>query len=431
MAPKTRDDDLKTFSYEAIAPNGTRIKGKRAQMAAYSADAVRRELADQGFIPIVIKERSNSSMNVDIGALLSGKGADAGAPKMKLGVLTDFTRSFHELLKAGISVPRAFATMAEDAPSAAHAELCHDLSAKVSSGSSLADAFSTHPRVFDDVYIAYIAAGEQTGSLVAATGRLADLFQRRSEMRTKVKSVAIYPALIGGVISVLVLGIMLFLVPRFEEVYSSFGGELPGPTQKLISFSRILPLILGPLALAVVGLGVWLSRESKKSSPVGVRWNRIRFRIPIIGSLYHSLALHRWLTTLGGALDAGLRLPLALELAADASSSAWVRSLTPEFVAGVESGRPLSDMVSQHPALFPPNVRTMVATGEQTGELPKMLESAASALDSVISGKVATVGAQLEVALLVVMGVVVGGLLIVLYLPILSLSSSIGESFEQ
>ena len=179
-----------------------------------------------------------------------------------------------------------------------------------------------------------------------------------------------------------------------------------------------------------VALALFLRSESEKNSAIGVNWTKLRYRMPIMGKLYHTLALYRWSTTLGGALEAGLRLSLALDLAAAASGSTWIRSLTPYLIEGIESGRPLSNMLVEEPRLFPPNVRTMVSTGEQTGELPGMLDNAATSMNNTIDGKVATVGAQLEVALLVIMGVVVGGLLVVLYLPILSLSSSIGESFS-
>ena len=424
----TRDGDgLLTFEYEAYSPTGTVVKGKRARMTAFSKDAVRKELISQGFVPVEIKEVSTSGLNIDLGNLFGKKGA---GPKMKISALSSFTRALHELLKAGISVPSALNTMSQDAPSAEISDLCLELSSRVSSGVALVDAFGAYPRTFDDVFIAYISAGERTGSLPAATGRLAALYEKQSQMRTKVISVAIYPVMISLVISVLVVGIMVFLVPQFEEVYAGFGAPLPGPTQTLIKVSKYMPFIIGIGGAGMVTLFTWLRRESKNNTPIGVKWNRIRFWLPVAGGLSKNVALYRWSTTMSGALEAGLRNGLALQLAGAASGSAWMRSLTEPFTARIESGHRLSSQLALEPELFSPALRTMVSTGEQAGELPKMLDAASDTLNTAIDGKVATMGAQLEVLLLVVMGVVVGGLLVVLYLPILNLSSSIGQSFD-
>jgi type IV pilus assembly protein PilC len=424
-----KDDELRTFQYEAIAPNGsTRVKGKRARMTAFSAETVRKELTSQGFIPIEITEVKTGGANTDIGALLSPK--RGAGPKMKSSALASFTRALHELLKAGISVPRALQTLAEDAPKPEVAELCMELSGRMSAGVSLTEAFSAFPRTFDDVFLAYISAGEKTGSLPDATGRLAALFEKRSHMKTKIMSVAIYPLMISLVIGVLVVGILLFLVPQYEKVYASFGAKLPGPTQTLIDFSKYVPYIVVIGAIGTFLLSVWLKRESKANSPVGVGWNKIRFRMPVIGKLSKNVALYRWATTVAGAMDAGLRPVSAMELAAAASGSAWLRAITPKMNAALESGRQLSTLLVEEPNLFSPAIRTMVSTGEQAGELPKMLDSASSTINSAIDGKVATMGAQLEVLLLVAMAVVVGGLLVVLYLPILNLSSEMGKSMS-
>lgn len=422
MASKT-DESLNTYQYEAISPSGARLKGSRARMEAYSPEAVRRELTSQGFIPIEIKQVSKNNLM----ATLNGTNKPA---KLKTSMMAAFTRSLHELISAGISVPRALQTMAEDAPNAAVSNLCLDMSAKVAAGSSLTEAFAAHPKAFDEVFIAYVSAGERTGSLPDSLSRLAELYERRAKMKVKVMSVAIYPLMISIVIGLMVIGIMLFLVPQFEEVYSSFGAELPGPTQRLIAISKVMPFVVLIGGGAVAGLITWLRREVKANSAIGVRWTKLKYRLPVMGKLSKNLAMYRWSTTMSGALEAGLRMGLALELAAAASGSAWLRSLTGKFASAVESGHMLSSLLADEPGLFTPQMRTMISTGEQTGELPKMLDSGADTVNNAIDSKVATMGAQLEVLLLIGMAVVVGGLLIVLYLPILNLSSSIGESFN-
>lgn len=414
----TRDqEEFSTFQYEAVSPTGARIKGRSARMVAQSEEAVLRELLAQGLYPVYIKKVSTTGLNYDVGKLFKKE----GGPKLKAGPLAAVTRQLHELLKAGIAIPEVCATIAEDAGSEKLKAMWRDVEFRVNQGLPLSKALAAYPRAFDEIYRAYIAAGEATGTLVDATRRLAELVEQRYRMRTKVASVTMYPALISVVIALLVAGIILFLVPQFEEIYASFGAELPAPTLLLVEISRKAPFIMAALAALAFAARVWLRRASKKPT-VGRAVDRIKFKIPVVGKLLHQLALYRWVSAMSAALGAGLQQSRALELASKTSGSRWLASLLPEMAESVASGNPLSEQLAKAPQMFPPAVRTMVVTGELAGELPHMLEVAAGTISNQIDGMVATMGAKLEVALLVLMGGVVGGMIIILYLPIINLA---------
>jgi type IV pilus assembly protein PilC len=418
-------DGLFTFRYEAISPTGTRIKGSKARMVAYSADAVRRELLDQGFIPIEISQVASSGVGSSLTGLLQR------TPKMTIAQMAAFARQLHELLRAGISAPKALLSLAEQAPTPRLQQVCNDVATRVSSGSSLADAFSAFPRTFDKVFVSYVSAGERTGSIVESTARLATMYERKAKMRSKVLAVAMYPMLISIIIGIIVIGILVFLVPRFAAIYASFNAELPGPTLALLAFSKKIPLYSAVTVATVVSVNVLFRKAVAKNPDLGIKFDKLRFKLPVVGKLFHRLALFRWATTLAGALEAGLPLTAALDLSASSAGSLWVKAITIRFVEGIESGKPLSAMLGDVGWFFPPSVRTMITTGEASGELPRMLESSAETLDSEIDAMVATMGAKLEVALLLFMAVTVGALLIILYLPIISLASSVGDSVKR
>lgn len=425
------------FAYEAIAPNGARIKGPKARMNAYTVDDVRRELLDQGYWPVSITEvRAGGAMNLNMN--IGKKGL-----KLKPPQLAAFARGLHQLIRAGIPIPRAVAALGEDAPVPELTTICQDISNRIVNGSPVAEAFAHHPRTFDDVFCGYLESGEKTGSLITATARLALLTEKRSQLHTKIKAVSTYPILVSIVIGLIMTAIITLLVPRFAGIYAQFNSTLPAPTLALIALSHhFLPLtflsgtmipipnITSPLfwlILIVIGIRRYL-KATINNPEVGRRVDMIKFRLPLAGKLLHLTALFRWTSTLSGALDAGVRTTEALSMAARASGSRWIKTITPAMEQAIQSGQPLSRLLGEYPQLFTANVRTMVATGETSGELTGMLDSLTSAISDEIDAMVSGLSAKVEVALIMVLGACVGAMLIALYLPIIKLSSTIANT---
>lgn len=445
-AKEVDPDEPLLFAYTAVSTAGQRMKAK---MTAPSAAAVSAALAADGWIPVEIAQVRSGGLNFDIGALLSNRPL-----KMGHGPLSAFARQMHQLLKAGISVPRAIASLGEDADPRMTA-MCTDIAEKVSGGLPLSRAFSDYPRCFDDVFCAYITAGEQSGALVTTTARLAKMLEKRADLALKVKSVTAYPKMVGGAIGMLVIGIMAFLVPSYAKIYASFGAKLPAPTAALVSFSKVLSPVkfygFGPLEMIPIVHGIPLPnplsptlyilavifgikaflKATKDNLEIGTKLDRLKFRLPIVGDLSSKLCLYRWSSTLAGALESGVQMGQALELAARASGSRWQLAILAELKEAVRGGRLLSDVLAGHRDLFTPSVRTMVTTGEAAGELADMLDNVSSSLDAEIDSIVAGLSAKIEVALLLLLGGVVGGLLVVLYMPILNLATTVGEGLEK
>jgi type IV pilus assembly protein PilC len=443
MAERTinRDpDQLGTFTYEAISKNGERIKGPKAKMSAYSAAEVRTELTDQGYFPVWIKEVSSGS-RLSLNTEVKRRGLH-----LKALQVSNFARALFQLISAGISMSRALEAIALDTSIPNLPETCNDMASKISNGAGIADTFAEHPHAFDAVFCGYLAAGEITGNLGASLSRLTVLAEKRAQMRAKIKGVTAYPLIVSCVITVLISLIILFLVPKYQSIYGLFHSKLPAPTLLLLNFSKhFLPIhilhiggipLIGPdfeaplLYVLLIIVGVWYFLRTHKEDPkVSVIVDKIRFHTPISGKLIHKLVLYRWASTLAGALGSNVQTTEALALSATASGSRWMRIITTELIEGINAGLPLSEMMLRYTEIFPADLRTMVATGEASGETPTMLEASSRALSDEIDSIVAGLSAKIEVALLMFMGITVGSMLIALYLPILNLASTIQGAY--
>ncbi|MCP4792058.1 MAG: type II secretion system F family protein [Actinomycetia bacterium] len=450
MAAAANDNNHKEFTYEAISPTGARIKGRGARMRATNAEEVRRVLVDNGLIPLKIKNKTRFSMDSDLKTILTG-----GKVKLKPGQVASLARQMHTLLRAGVSVPNAVESAAKETKNQGLADILRDIAAKVRAGTPVSDAFGDYPATFDEIFVGYLQAGEETGSFVDATERLAEIAEKKSSLNHKIKGVTAYPKMVGSAIGLMVLVILKVVLPKFEEMYVDFGVELPAPTRAVQALARhIMPIsadwfLLFPKPWTIRPTHIWLFdmipwpsspilwvvgiiwgvrrwlRSKEGDLDIGRKFDRIKFRIPIFGKLNQLSAVYRWTTTLSGSMAAGVHTASALELAADASGSRWLKAITPDIVSAINSGRTLSAIVEDYPELFPQSVRTMLATGEQAGEVAAMLASAAQGLDDEIDSLIAGLSSKIEVALLMILSGVVLVLLVVLYAPIMSLAQNV------
>lgn len=442
MSTKSGLVDSQTFYWSGIDETGTRVK--RQRIMAPTEQAALTALQRGGATPTEIKTAGRVDLNMNIGS---------GGVKFKWAQKAEFARRLYQMQRSGVPLAKSLATMGEEAPQPI-VDMCDRLCEAVTSGIPLYEALGEYPKAFDEVFVAYIKSGEDSGQLVESLQRLSVLMAKRAAMAAKIKGVMAYPKMVGGTIIVLVFGILMFLVPTYAKIYDSFGAKLPLPTLVLVSISQnLLPItgkdspdawlaipipllpfainpvsVLGLVGLMIIGWKVFRKRTADNED-VGVALNKVLFKLPLFGKLVKTSALFRWSSTLAGALAAGVKQTDAVRLAADASGSAWVSSMTPGISQAIQGGMTLSSQLNLEPSLFPPNIRSMVATGEDTGDVSEMLMSVANTLDEDVDSMVEGLSAKIEVALLLVLGLVVGGLLVVLYLPILSLATTAAEGY--
>lgn len=418
--------DTSIFEYTAVSSAGVRRTGR---MTADTEDQVVSTLQADGWTVIDISRPGKLAM------LPFLQPADERPVKLKPAPMAAYARQLYQMLKAGVPMARALEALGED-QGPGMTRISRQMAARVSAGAPLSAAMSEHPKTFDDVVRAYVSAGERTGSTMETLGRMSQLLERRASLSNKIKAVTAYPKMVAGAIGMILAGIIVFLVPRYEDIYSSFDTDLPAPTQALVNFSRSIPPFTSspfglnfrsPVLWFLVFAGIWkIIKPSLEANPrYVVLADKVRFRLPIFGQLNKRRMLFQWTSTLSGGLSSGVQLPDALELAAAASGSRWQQTILPELQEGVRAGRPLSELIVQHTDLFPANVRSMVSTGEETGELDTMLDSVAVALDDEIDTIIAGLSSKIEVALLLFLGIVVGGIVVVMYLPLFNLATTV------
>lgn len=409
------------FRYVAIDAAGNRVENK---MTAPAEDDVLDALRRANMTPLEVRRVDKFSLDGDVMVLLRGE----NAAKMSTGDLAQFTRQLNQLLRAGIPITAALQTLAEDPPSESVGEVLTVVSDRLVAGSPLSEAFEGYPKVFNEVFIAYMAAGEASGNLADTTDRLAAVLDKRAEINRKVKAVSMYPMMVSAVIVLMISAIILFIVPSYAQIYESLDAPLPAPTRFVVTLSKWFPLVAAVIAAAVAGFLAW-NKSKKDDLEIGETVDRVKFKTPIFGKLFKKLVLFRFASTMGGGLDSGMQAYDAIELAARASDSRWIRATSPDLKRAISEGRPLTTAMVEHEDLYSTTMRKMVSTGEETGDMGTMFNNVSSALADDIDLIISTMSAKIEVVLLVGMGASVGAILAALYLPILQLTLTAGESF--
>lgn len=411
------------FRYEAV--RGT--DRTRGTITAPSKELAVEALVADGWVPVMVEEAPTTAWNTDIRVLW--RRLTSGSVNQVTQLV--FAEQMAVMLGAGIPLVRALEIVADSERNTELAETHRKVAAAIRGGTPVPQAFA-EAGLYGDLVVSYIEAGDMTGNLPEAFSQLAGALRARREVSAKVKSATTYAKVVGGIVSVVFTGLIVFVVPRLAAVYEDMDVPLPTMTVMVVSASRVAPLVLGPLVLAVGGLWLWVSRN-KHIPRIGVPYDRFRFRLPIIGRLRRIQALHQWTETAHAAAAAGMRLPDAMRAAARSSGSAWVTELSEAVVARVEGGSPVSEELAQDRwrALVPPMVVGMVAAGESAGDLPGALRSAAGMLRQDIDRMTAGLGAKLENLTIAAIASLVGVVVIALYLPILTLGPNLWDSLRE
>lgn len=409
------------WDYTAVSSTGARAKGK---MLAESQAEVTVALHSSGYTPLSIKRASSLSLDADVSEIFAK--LKKKEPKFKTSEVAQFTRQLYQLLRAGIPVQEAMATLAETQEDAQIKEALTTIADRITAGESMAEAFDGYPKLFDEVFVAYMSAADSSGDTVAVVDRLAGILDKRAEITRKVVAVSTYPLLVMGAIMLMLAVIILFIVPRYATIYASLDAPLPGPTKMVVTLSKVFPFLIAIVVAAVVGF-VSVNKSRKDDLVFGTKIDKVRFKTPIFGKLFTRLVLYRFASTLSGSIDAGVQMFDGLDLAGRASASRWIRSTVPELQDSIRSGRPLAAALNENTELYPTILRRMVETGEKAGELATMLRHVAETVEDEIDLYISTMSAKIEVAMLCFMGVSVGTILISLYLPILKLSTTVGD----
>jgi type IV pilus assembly protein PilC len=397
------------FAYKVRDQSGKLVEG---QLEAEDATLVVGKLRQMGYTPIAVEAKHDNKLKADIKIPgLSGR--------VKLKDVAVFSRQFATMINSGLSLIRSLAILAEQTENEELARVIGEVRLDVEKGVSLSAAISKHPKVFSRLYIAMVRSGEIGGVLDAVLMRLADTIEKQVELRRKVRSAMTYPIVALSLCLVIAAAMLLFIVPQFKAIYTDLGGQLPLPTRVLISLSDLLKTWF-PLFILAAGIGVYFFRRWIKTENGRMIWDRFKLRMPVFGLLTRKTALARFSRTLAALTRSGVGILEALDIVAETSGNEVVSVALRETQSAVKRGDTLARPLEQH-EVFPPMVTQMISVGEETGALDEMLDKIADFYDSEVTATVDALTSLIEPLMIVVMGTIVGGMIISLYLPMFNI----------
>ncbi|MBL8337991.1 MAG: type II secretion system F family protein [Rhodoferax sp.] len=390
------------YEWEGKDRNGKQVRG---EIRAVGENQVLASLRRQGVIPGKIKKRRTSS---------------GGTIKPK--DLAIFTRQLATMMKAGVPLLQAFDIVGRGNPNPRVTKLLNDIRTDVETGTSLSVAFRKFPIYFDNLYCNLVEAGESAGILDQLLDRLAVYMEKTEAIKSKIKSALMYPISVLVVAFVVVSVIMIFVIPAFKEVFSNFGGELPVPTLVVIAMSEFFVkywyLIFGGL-----GGGVYFFMEAwKRNEKLQHVMDRIMLKLPVFGVLVEKSCIARWTRTLATMFAAGVPLVEALDSVGGAAGNSVFERATVKIQHEVSTGTALT-VAMTNANLFPSMVLQMCAIGEESGSIDHMLGKAADFFEAEVDDMVAGISSLMEPIIIVILGTVIGGIVVAMYLPIFKLGA--------
>jgi type IV pilus assembly protein PilC len=351
---------------------------------------------------------------------ISKKGKTQGG-KVDLADLVIFTRQLATLIDAGITIVNSLQALADQTSNKVMRDIIRDICTRVEAGESFSEALQKHPKAFNRLYVAMVGAGEKGGLLAEILSRLATYLENAERLRKKVKSALMYPT----AVIVVAIGITIFLlvkvIPTFKDVYSGFGAALPGPTQVLIDISELVRRFFLILAI-VVGGAIWGWLAFIKTPSGREFWDRHRLRLPIFGPIAHKICLARFTRTLASLVRSGVPILEVLQIVSQTVGNVVMEKAIKVAASDIERGEGISAAIGKNP-IFPAMVVRMMTAGEQTGNIDNMLERVANFLDEEINNTLSGLMSLIEPLLIVFLGVVVGGMVICMFLPIFNLAN--------
>ena len=388
------------YEWEGKDRNGKIVRG---ETRAGGENQVVASLRRQGILPSKIKKRR----------MRSGK-------KIKPKDIALFTRQLATMMKAGVPLLQAFDIVGRGSTNASVTKLLNDIRSDVESGSSLSTAFRRHPMQFNALYCNLVEAGEAAGILESLLDRLATYMEKTEAIKSKIRSALMYPTAVVIVAFVVVAIIMIFVIPSFKEVFSSFGADLPGPTLIVMGISDFFVKYWYLIFFGIGGAVYFFLQAWRRSEKMQRFMDRWLLRVPIFGSLIEKSCVARWTRTLSTMFAAGVPLVEALDSVGGASGNSVFAVATEKIQQEVSTGTSLTVAMADA-NVFPSMVIQMCAIGEESGSIDHMLSKAADFYEAEVDEAVAGLSSLMEPIIIVFLGTIIGGIVVSMYLPIFKL----------
>jgi type IV pilus assembly protein PilC len=397
---------MASYAYTAINSSGLELDG---EVNAPDAGAAREALRQRGLVALSLDEQAAAS-----------QGLGLAIKKVKPKSLQVFSRQFATMIEAGLNVVTALVILEEQTEDKKLAKVITELRADVEGGLLLSEAMARHPRIFSRLFISMVEAGEAAGILDVVLDRVAFQIEKETRIKRRVKGAMMYPLMVMGFATLVLIGMLMFLVPIFVDIFAELGGDLPMLTQIVVNLSDILRnyyFIVFPVMGAMI-YGFFRLKKTDRGRRV---WDAFRMRIPFgVGAIVVKVGMARFSRTLSTLVAAGVDIIRSLEITGSTAGNSLIEDATAVVRERVHQGVPIAVPLEDE-KIFPPMVSQMVRVGEETGELEKMLAKIADFYEDEVDSSIATLTSVIEPLMMIGVGMVVGVIIISMYMPMFKL----------
>lgn len=396
----------KKFDYSVRDAQGKMQKGS---IEAPSESAVAGRLREMGLAPVAITEVKTGGLKTEINI-------PGISNRIKLKDIAIMSRQLATMIASGLSLLRSLSILADQTENPALARIIAEVRNDVEAGVSFSGAIGKHADTFPPLMINMVRAGEVGGFLDSVLESIAKNFEDEVKLRGKIKSAMTYPVVVFFIAILAVVGMLLFIVPVFVEMFANLGGELPGPTKVLVALSSFLKVGFVPIVI-VICVGAYLWKKNRQKLAFREKVEPLFLKPPVFGSLIQKIAISRFTRNLGAMLRAGVPILQSLDIVGEASGNIVIEHASKDVRESVRQGNSLAKPLADHP-VFPPMVVQMMAVGEDTGALDDMLDKIADFYDQEVEATTDALTSLIEPLMIAVLGTIIGGMIIALYMPI-------------
>ncbi len=397
---------MSLFKYTAKDQGGRNVT---ATLEADNEHAVVATLRKRGLVVLDVSEEVSSAA-----AIKKGK------RKVKGADLVVFNRQLATMVDAGLPLIQALTTLADQADNPSLKFVLEDVVASIEQGANFSEAISAHPRVFSSLFINMVRAGEVSGTLAEILDRIAAYMEATLALKRKVKSAMIYPIIVSSMAVIITSVLLLKVIPVFGGIYDSFGAALPLPTQMLLNLSDFLRAYF-PFAVGTGIVGIFMLRKYIKTEAGAMRFDKFKFNLPVFGPIFRKVAVSRFTRTLSVLVKSGVPILSALDIVSKTSGNKLVERAVDSAMEEIKKGENIAGPLAAS-EVFPPMVTKMISVGEESGKLEVMLSKISDFYDSQVDAAVAGLTSMIEPLLIAFLGIVIGGIVICMFLPIFKLS---------
>jgi type IV pilus assembly protein PilC len=399
------------YQWVAETKKGRRLKG---ELEAASEQIARSQLKKRNLNVLKLKPKPKDLFS----------GLSFMQPKVKNKDIVIFTRQFSTMIDAGLPLVQGLNILAEQADNPTFRVILKQITKDVEGGSTLAEAMKKHPKVFDSLFVNLVAAGEVGGILDTILQRLATFIEKAEDLKGKIKGAMTYPIVVMAIAFIVIAVILIFVIPVFQDMFSSFGSALPVPTQIVVNMSNFMKSNIIYIIIAIFAVS-YVFKRYRNTKGGRKTTDEIALKIPIFGDMLKKTAVARFTRTLGTMLSSGVPILDSLEIVAKTAGNVVIEEIIYDVRGSIAEGQTIAEPLSEN-EIFPPLVTQMISVGEATGALDTMLNKIADFYDKEVDAAVDALTSMLEPLLMLFLGGAIGGLVIAMYLPIFSMASAVG-----